>query len=56
MAAIEPRSGNPALWQPAKVDPKWQDRVRRASQAREQGQVLRQGKPKSFRRTVGRAE
>lgn len=45
----------PVLRSPKKDDRTWQQRVGKALEARRQGQVLREGKPKSFRQIVGRA-
>lgn len=37
-----------------KGEPRWQDQVRAAMEARRRGARLREGKPKSFRPVVGR--
>lgn len=46
----------PPVKRPERVDPKWHEKIERAQRARELGQRLRAGKPKSFRRSVGRAQ
>ncbi len=39
---------------PEEVDPQWQEKITQAREARETMQRVRAGKPKSFRRTVGK--
>lgn len=39
---------------PKEVDPEWQEKIDRAKQAREFVARLREGKPKSFRRAIGK--
>ena len=40
---------------PEGTDPKWQEKIQMSRRAREMAKSMRQGKPKSFRRAVGRA-
>ncbi len=44
-----------AVKQPKGTDSQWQKKVELAQRAREMGRSMREGKPKSFRRAVGRS-
>ncbi len=46
----------PALSAPERGERDWKKRVEAALRAREMSQELRRGKPRSFRRAVGRAK
>jgi len=57
MSKSIPPAGQPTpLKQPEKVDPQWHEKITLAARAREMGAKQRAGKPKSFRRAVGRAQ
>jgi hypothetical protein len=43
----------PVIREPRGTDPKWQEKITRARQARDMSKSIREGKPKSFRRAVG---
>ena len=45
----------PALTPPASTDQDWQEKIIRAKRAREHGKALREGKPTSFRASIGRS-
>lgn len=53
---MEPTSSSDdrrVIEEPKGTDPQWQDKINRAKEARQMGQSIRQGKPKSFRQAVG---
>jgi len=45
--------GHPVLQEPKGADPRSQEKISQAREARDMGRSIRQGKPKSFRRAVG---
>lgn len=47
------QSGRIPISTPPGADPKWQEKIERARQARELFSLLRKGKPKSFRQAIG---